>query len=144
MEYKIQELTTDLINESFFETCSNLKDIDKSIEDTKVLWQKQKSNTDYIRLVAVEWQDNVIWTISCLLEQKLIMRHAIWGHLEDVVVRKWYEWAWIWKALLEELNKIVKDRWVARVILSCNDKNVAFYEKCWYGEKSNSMDLIIK
>gem|GEM_PF-4287012 len=54
MEYKIQELTTDLINESFFETCSNLKDIDKSIEDTKVLWQKQKSNTDYIRLVAVE------------------------------------------------------------------------------------------
>lgn len=139
MNFRIVPLNSDLINESFFETNSNLREIEKTIEETKILWEKQSENSDYIRLVAVEWKDNIIWSICCLLEQKFIMWHAIWGHLEDVVTRKWYEWMWIWKALVNEISKIAKERWCKKIWLSCKTENVDFYKKCWYEIWSNKM-----
>lgn len=143
MHYTIQKLTVELINESFFETCFHLQPIHKSIESTKKIWEQQQSNPDYIRLVAVEWEDNVIWSIACLLEQKFIMEHAICGHLEDVVIRKWYEWMWIWKALVDQVTQIAQERWCLLIGLSCSDANIWFYEKCWYKTWSNKMKLII-
>lgn len=139
MNFKIIPLTNDLINESFFETHSNLKDIEKWIEETKKLWTQQSKNPDYIRLVAVEGEKNVIWSICCLLEQKFIIGHVIWGHLEDVVTRKWYEWIWIWKALVNEVSKIAKSRWCKKIWLSCKTENIDFYKKCWYKIWSNKM-----
>jgi hypothetical protein len=60
MNYEIKELSEELINESFFETCSNLRNIDKSIDDTKKLFSKMKNDSNSITLVVVENNNIVI------------------------------------------------------------------------------------
>ena len=144
MNYEIKELSEELINESFFETCSNLRNIDKSIDDTKKLFSKMKNDSNSITLVVVENNNIVIWSISLLIEQKFLMWHAKWWHLEDVVVRKGHEWKWIWKAMVDEITKIAKDKWCEVIMLSFNSKYIKFYEKCGYKINSNSMKLVIK
>jgi glucosamine-phosphate N-acetyltransferase len=67
-----------------------------------------------------------------MVEQKILRWWSKAGHIEDVAVRKWFEWIWIWKALNIKAIEKSKELGCYKIILDCNKWLEEFYEKIWF------------
>jgi len=87
----------------------------------------------------IVWEDINNWKIascwSIIIENKFIHEwHAV-GHIEDIVISKEYRWKWLWEHIISILKDIANKN-CYKVILDCDEKNLWFYEKCWFSQKS--------
>ena len=87
----------------------------------------------------VVWEDINTWKIvvawSVIIEKKFIHDgKSIW-HIEDIVVSTNYRGLWLWELLISILKDISYKN-CYKVILDCDKKNLWFYNKCWFSEKS--------
>ncbi|MDD3283998.1 MAG: GNAT family N-acetyltransferase [Patescibacteria group bacterium] len=131
ISYKIRELEySDLdLEKGFFYTLGNLTDSPiLDLEKSKKIYDKIKSQGTYI-FVAVSDDEQIVGSISLLLEQKFIHGGSIVGHIEDVVTRKGYEGNGIASALLNCAIDFAKENKCYKVILDCKDDLIKFYEK---------------
>jgi len=87
----------------------------------------------------VIWEDINSWKIvaawSVIIEKKFIHGWKSVGHIEDIVVSIDYRGLWLWEHLISIL-KDISDKNCYKVILDCDKKNLWFYNKCWFSEKS--------
>ena len=83
--------------------------------------------------------DKIVGTGKLLLEYKFNNNLTIAGHIEDVVVSKECRGMGFGQIIVEHLVKIGREKRCYKIILSCNDKYIGFYNKCGFIRKGNEM-----
>lgn len=93
---------------------------------------RRRADRRVLTYVAVEGRD-IVGTASVIIEPKLIHNCGMAGHVEDVAVHPKHQGKGIGKLLMEHIIKKCRMHRCYKVVLNCDPKNVAFYEK--YGFK---------
>jgi len=84
-------------------------------------------------------EDKIIGTGKLLLEYKFNNNLTVSGHVEDIVVNSDYRGFGLGSVIVKYLINIGKEKRCYKIILSCNDKYLGFYEKCGFMRKGNEM-----
>jgi hypothetical protein len=140
-KYSIVELTREILEEkfdSFVSTLENLRpnwDANKS----KILDYFDKINWDSKIFVIIDENSQIIWTISIIIEYKLIRWWVKAWRIEDIVIKSWYQWYGLWTELMKKALKYAESQWVYKITLSWSDQVVPFYEKFWFTRFSTNM-----
>lgn len=142
---KIIKLTESYLKEnieSIKKTLENLKWY-KKIEDNTIydIYRKIIKNNNIIIAINEVWE--ILWIATLIIEYKLIRWGSKAWRIEDIWVRKKYEWKWIWKKLLEEAIKYLKKEWVYKITLTASEKVEWFYLKNWFQKSSSNFKMYI-
>jgi glucosamine-phosphate N-acetyltransferase len=99
------------------------------------------ANPNHFFLVAEDKErpGKLLGTAAVLVEQKLLRAGGRVGHIEDVVVDASARGRSIGKLLVNFLIEFSKDRGCYKVILDCDEQNVAFYKRCGLEKKEVQM-----
>lgn len=76
------------------------------------------------------YQDKLIGTASLIIEKKIIHNYGKVGMIEDVVITNSCQGKGFGKKLINFLIKKSEENKCYKTILTCNDKNLKFYQKC--------------
>ena len=128
---QIKELEDDYLNNSFFETLSNLAEINETIynkEFSRNILEKIKKSGNIKVFVAFN-DTEIIGSITTIIEQKFIHNGGKVCHIEDVVTRKGFENLGIGSILVEKALDLAVQEKCYKVILNCSKYNSSFYEK---------------
>ena len=141
MKFIIRELKKEDINQNLFKTLKNLKpeNLNKDVNMAKKIFSEIKKNPHHKIFVALSENNEILGLTTLLIERKFIRNFGKQGHLEDVVVRKGYESKGIGSELVKKATDMAESLGCYKVILSCLDKNIKFYEKQGYKKSSNTM-----
>lgn len=101
------------------------------------------SNPHHNILIA-KLDDEIIGSITILIEPKTIHNFSFVSHIEDVVVKKKYRSQGIGKKLVDEAINLSNNYNCYKIILNCSDKNIPFYEKCGFVLKETQMALYLE
>lgn len=85
----------------------------------------------------------VVACATLLVEQKFIREAALAGHVEDVVSDASVRGKGMAKILIDALVQLARNVGCYKVILDCDDKNVAFYEKSGFKVKERQMVIYL-
>lgn len=142
MEYKIRELEESDINESLFNTLSNLRNCGELTKEKAafILW-KMQCNPYHKCYVAVNDSNKVIGCSTLVCEQKFINNGGIAGHIEDVVVNKDYVGKGIGSALINKMIEIAKQKGCYKAILECTEETTSYYEKLGFRKHEVGMRI---
>ncbi len=99
------------------------------------------NNNHFTIVVTQTGCKNIVGTATLLVEPKLIHNISNVGHIEDVVVDSQCRGKHIGKLMLEYLVNKSEKLGCYKVILDCDDKNVAFYSKCNFTKKGAQMAI---
>ena len=116
---------------------------DLSISRAKEILYRINQQEGHVYVVKTP-RDEIIGTITLLIEQKFIHEGGLVGHIEDVAVRKGYEGKGIGGSLVRRALKEAKTFGCYKVILDCSDKNIPFYEKFGFRVEENEMRFNIE
>ena len=94
--------------------------------------------TNNYNFVAVEEQE-IIGTITLHLQRKLIRNGGLAGFIEDVAVKEKFRGNKIGFLLVQKALEKARDLGCYKVILSCFDERVNFYEKSEFFRECNTM-----
>jgi glucosamine-phosphate N-acetyltransferase len=127
---EIRSLIAPDFAKGFAETLSVLSPVNLDHEGLiKVFQRRLKSGVHtYVAL----HEDQIIGTISVIIEPKFIRNGGYVAHIEDVAVRVNCQLKGVGRALMEHAEKVSKDAGCYKIILDCNESNVGFYEKLGY------------
>ncbi|MFL6360453.1 MAG: GNAT family N-acetyltransferase [Nitrososphaeraceae archaeon] len=144
VNFVIREIQLADLKRGFFDTLSSLSHVgniaDQNDRAEKIL-SEIKSYPFYTIFVAVKEDNQLIGSITILIEQKFIHNGGKVGHIEDVVTRKEYEGMGIGKALVLKALDFAKENTCYKVILDCSKSNVEFYKKIGFKEHEVSMRI---
>ncbi|KAI8909588.1 acetyltransferase [Gorgonomyces haynaldii] len=99
----------------------------------------------YVCVVIEELQTKtIVATGNIMIERKFIHECANCGHIEDIVVSDKMRGKGFGKYIIEQLTQIGKRIGCYKIILSCVQDKVGFYEKCGFKPKSVSMGLYLQ
>ncbi len=96
--------------------------------------------TNNYNFVAVEEQE-IIGTITLHLQRKLIRNGGLAGFIEDVAVKEKFRGNKIGFLLVQKALEKARDLGCYKVILSCFDERVNFYEKSGFFRECNTMRI---
>lgn len=140
---ELNKIILDEKNISYLKTLENLKWYE-NINKNKLIeyfWYMIKNSKIF---VAINDKKDIIWTITILIEYKLIRWWVKAWRIEDIWVRKWFEWLWVWKLLINKAIEYWKREDVYKITLSASEKVEGFYEKCWFIKSSTNYKMYIK
>ncbi|NUM25591.1 MAG: GNAT family N-acetyltransferase [Candidatus Buchananbacteria bacterium] len=144
MAIKIRLLkSSDLKPESgFWKTLAHLAPGKKvSYRQAVQAYRRAKKQGSYI-FVAIEPVTNqIVGTVTLLVEQKFIRNLALAGHIEDVVTRKGFEGQGVASQLIKAALKKAKVLGCYKVILDCRKELVSFYRR--FGFKAAEVEMKI-
>jgi glucosamine-phosphate N-acetyltransferase len=96
----------------------------------------------YIVLVAFDTLENkIVGSGTLVLERKFVHGCGSAGHIEDVVISETRRGQSLGKLLVDALMKEAREAGCYKVILNCNEKNIAFYERCGLARREVQMAL---
>ncbi len=103
---------------------------------------------DYFRngqkeFVVKEFENKLVATGSILLESKLSYGGCKVAHIEDVVVLPEYRRRGFGEEIVNTLVDIARAYHCRKVVLSCNDKNISFYNKLGFTLNQNEMRMTL-
>ena len=78
------------------------------------------------------------------VEHKFIHKGGTIGHIEDVAVHPNHEGKGVGSAVVRALFELARHSGCYKVILSCNDQNIAFYSKLGFRRHDNGMRIDLK
>ena len=96
-------------------------------------------NTIYDNIYVAYIDDQIVGTVTLLIEDKIIHGGSAVGHIEDVVVHSNYRKLNIGRLLINYCVELAKERGCYKVILDCDNNNIPFYEKCGFKVKGVCM-----
>ena len=91
--------------------------------------------------VKVNEYNEILGTITILLEQKIIHNGGMVAHVEDLVVDKVCRNQQIGKQLLEYAIVFARQQKCYKIILNCDETVQGFYEKCGFQNKNKEMSI---
>ena len=92
-QIQVKELENDDLSNSFFDTLSNLTEIGKDVYNTEFsqeIFEKIRKSSNIKIFVAIKDND-IVGSITAIIEQKFIHNGGKICHIEDVVTRKGFE-----------------------------------------------------
>ena len=124
-------MENDDLSNSFFDTLSNLTEIGKDIYNTEFsqeIFEKIRKSSNIKIFVAIKDND-IVGSITAIIEQKFIHNGGKICHIEDVVTRKGFEKLGIGSILVKKVLEFATLEKCYKVILNCSEYNSKFYEK---------------
>jgi glucosamine-phosphate N-acetyltransferase len=123
----------------FLETLANLTEVGLTSEEAIHIWRGR--NAAGVRTVVAVENDQVIATASLILEHKFLHRGGTIGHIEDVATHPHHQGKGAGSAVVRALVELARQSGCYKVILSCNDQNLAFYSKVGFRRHDNGMRI---
>ena len=145
--YDIRPLTLqDLLEGEFLNVLSELTTVQSttkplSKETLKARFESLNPANYHICVVTRQSDNRVVGAATLLVEEKFIHECGRVGHIEDVVVSKEARGGGLGKRIIDHLLVLSRELGCYKTILDCDDKNVAFYEKCGMAKKGIQMAL---
>nr|KAJ3414733.1 Glucosamine-phosphate N-acetyltransferase-like protein [Polyrhizophydium stewartii] len=128
--YIIRPLDLDDFDRGYLETLAELTTVgavSKQMFADRFAWMKARSNEMCCIVVVEPGTGRIVGAGCILMERKFIHECGLVGHIEDIVV------------IIKQLVHIGKTKGAYKVVLTCSQKNVGFYEKCGLEAKGASM-----
>jgi glucosamine-phosphate N-acetyltransferase len=126
MEPVIREITGPDLAHGFLETLSALSEVNLSFEEAaEVLRARMRAG---IRTYVAVVGERVVGTASLVLEQKFIHKGGKIGHIEDVAVHPDSRHLRVGSTLIRHAIAQARRLGCYKVILSCYERLVPFYE----------------
>lgn len=132
----ILELTVNENLEQYLNLISELKKTELSTNKIEIIIKNLPKNH---KIFIAKSDNNIIGSITFLLEQKIIHNGKSVLHIEDVVVSKESRGLGIASQLLEFSKKFAKDNNCYKIILDCNSHLEGFYQKNGFENKNIQM-----
>jgi len=112
-------------------------------EDYEKRFNYLKDRQDTYASIVIEHVESkrVVASGTLIVERKFIHALGLCGHIEDIVVDKSQRGKRLGLYVIETLKHIGKSMGCYKIILDCNDGNIAFYQKCGFEKKENEMVL---
>ena len=142
MTFELRPLEQGDFTRGFLETLENLVPVGLTPEEAIHIWRGR--NAAGVRTVVAVEDDQVIGTATLILEHKFLHRGGTIGHIEDVAVHPRHEGKGVGRAVVSFLIEIARQSGCYKVILSCNDQNLAFYQKLGFRRHDNGMRIDLK
>ena len=143
MSFVLRPLEQGDFTRGFLETLENLVPVNLTPEEATHIWRGR--NAAGVRtVVAADREGNVLGTASLILEHKFIHKGGTFGHIEDVAVHPDHGGKGVGSALVRALVDLARHSGCYKVILSCNDQNLAFYAKLGFRRHDNGMRIDLK
>jgi glucosamine-phosphate N-acetyltransferase len=143
MPFSLRPLEQGDFTRGFLESLANLAPVDLTSEEAIRIWRGR--NAAGVRtVVAADETGNVMGTASLILEHKFIHKGGTIGHIEDVAVHPDHEGKGVGSAVVRALIELARQSDCYKVILSCNDQNIAFYSKLGFRRHDNGMRIDLK
>ena len=142
MGYVLRPLEQGDFTRGFLETLENLVPVNLTAEEAIHIWRGR--NAAGVRTVVAVEGDQVIGTATLILEHKFLHRGGTIGHIEDVAVHPKHEGKGVGRAVVSFLIDVARQSGCYKVILSCNDQNLAFYQKLGFRRHDNGMRIDLK
>jgi len=145
MQYTIEQFSEKHLDyiDSFFTTLSNLTLAPKQTrEKTQGIMLSMREQGSKI-FIAITPDNEIIGTMTLMVEQKMIRWGAKAGHIEDVVTREWFEGNGIGKALMNVAIEEAKNCGCYKIILDCDNELTGYYEKFWFKNDGTFMRMYI-
>ncbi len=136
---EVRELNGHDVENGFLDTLANLAEVDLTPEQAREVL-RQRLRRDVHTYVACR-EGRVVGTISLLVEHKFIHGGGRCGHIEDVVVHHDHEGRGIARALVRFAVEEARRLGCYKVILSCYEALVPFYERCGFHTHDCGMRL---
>ena len=95
------------------------------------------------QIYVIEKNNQIIGSITLIIENKIIHNFGKVCHIEDVVVDKNTRGLGLGRKLLDFAKEFSKKNNCYKIILNCNEKNIIFYEKCGFEKKEVEMVMYI-
>lgn len=106
-------------------------------------WWKDLSDDDSETCVALI-DGEVAGVAMCFIRRKVLHSGGIVAYIEDVAVAKEAQGLGIGRMMIEHLTDWAESKDAYKVILSCSQENVAFYEKCGFHNHEITMRKNLK
>jgi len=143
MSFELRPLEQRDFEHGFLESLAHLAAVDLTAEEAIRIWRGR--NAAGVRtVVAVHTDGRVMGTGSLILEHKFIHRGGTIGHIEDVAVHPSHEGKGVGSAVVKAIVELARQSGCYKVILSCNDQNLAFYSKLGFHKHDNGMRIDLK
>jgi len=123
----IRELNGHDLERGFLDVLSGLASVELTLEQAREVL-RQRLRRDVHTYVACR-DERVVGTAALLVEHKFIHGGSRCGHLEDVVVDREYQGTGIATALVRHVIREAQRFGCYKVILSCYESLVPFYER---------------
>jgi glucosamine-phosphate N-acetyltransferase len=130
MNIEIRELEPDDFERGFLETLAELAAVDLTPSAARAILETRR-RAGVRTFVAVEGA-RVVGTTSLVVEQKFIHGGALCGHIEDVAVHAEFKKRQIGARLVRHATEAAAQAGCYKVILSCFERLIPFYEGCGY------------
>lgn len=104
-------------------------------EFAHIMWKRSLHTTTFVAVL----NKRIIGTGSIMVEEKYFHNGGIVCHVEDVVVCKHMQGKGIGRKIVNRLIEHSKIYNPYKIILSCSDYNLPFYEKLGFYRKNNEM-----
>lgn len=98
---------------------------------------------DNNQIYVIEKDNQIVGSITLIIENKIIHNFGKVCHIEDVVVDKNIRGRSLGKKLLNFAKEFSIKNNCYKIILNCNEKNVIFYENCGFEKKELEMVVYI-
>jgi glucosamine-phosphate N-acetyltransferase len=139
MPLELRPLEQGDFNRGFLETLANLTEVGLTSEEAIHIWRGR--NAAGVRTVVAVDEGKVIATASLILEHKFLHRGGTIGHIEDVATHPAHQGKGAGSAVVRALVELARQSGCYKVILSCNDQNLAFYSKIGFRRHDNGMRI---
>ena len=143
MDYVIEELTADDYELGYLDVLEQLTTVEsESISYTEFKNHFNNQSDNVKSFVMKDRKNNKITGCGTIvIEKKYIHKLGSVGHIEDIVIDKEYRKYGLGKDLISYLVEYGKKNGCYKILLTCSEKNIGFYEKCGFKVKDVSMSL---
>lgn len=105
----------------------SISEFKPSIQEYHKIWEQYNQTSNNFGIIALNQNQKVVGYGSIILEYKI--RGGVMGHIEDIAVHKDFNRMGIGKAIIYHILDLAKEKNCYKVSLSCQEKNLDFYEK---------------
>lgn len=100
-------------------------------------------NEKNINIYVLEDNNNLLAAGTILFERKFIHNMSLYGHIEDIIVKKEHQKKGYGKILINKLIEVCKINQCYKILLDCSNELIPFYEKCGFKLNSNQMVIYL-
>jgi len=125
------------------------KDIEGVINLLQTHWITELPTSEFISkylrddnihtFIAIDDDEIIIGSASLYVQRKLIRGGSYAGSIEEVIVDKKNRKKGLGKALIQHIIRYAVELGCYKVILSCHEYNIPFYENCGFVVESTTM-----
>ncbi|KAJ3258711.1 N-acetyltransferase [Boothiomyces macroporosus] len=118
---------------------TSVGNISESQFDNQFDWLVNHNDTQRTLVIENTENNQLVGSGSIIVERKFIHECGMVGHIEDIVICESTRGKKLGKCLIDQLAHIGETMGCYKVLLSCAEKNVGFYEKCGLTRKEVTM-----